>query len=118
MQYVEKLELFSRAIRSRICVTCYQRPAGSDDLPPDVARACHPKCPIFASLPKIVGAAVRFPREDVGADQLLREMVCQTCKLSPSAGDYCGESLARTCPLSRYGQDVLELLDRMLKQKK
>jgi hypothetical protein len=118
MQYVEKLELFQRAIRSRICANCYQRPPGSEEFGPEVKRTCEGKCPIFASLPKIVGAAVRYPRENVGAEQLLREMVCQSCKIHPSAGDYCAASFTRTCPLSRYGQDVLELLDRMLKQKK
>jgi hypothetical protein len=43
----------------------------------------------------------------------LRNNVCNHCTLSRTAGDYCSELLARTCPLSRYALDVVQLLERL-----
>jgi hypothetical protein len=43
----------------------------------------------------------------------IREQICQTCPASPTAGDYCGDNLARTCPLSRYAGEVVATLQQM-----
>ena len=46
-------------------------------------------------------------------EQTMRNQVCNHCTLSPTAGDFCSESLARTCPLSRHALDVVRLLERL-----
>ena len=112
MQHVDKLELFARAMRSRICTKCYQRPALSETMPPSAPRACEPTCPIFMNLPKLVGLAAR-PQVQISTELLVRHAVCQACKASSSPGDYCAEGMARTCPLSRYGSLVLEVLGKV-----
>jgi hypothetical protein len=113
MQHVDKLELFARALRSRICTKCYQRPPLSETMPPSAPRVCEPTCPIFMNLPKLVGLAARPPTQ-ISTELLVRNVVCQTCKAAPSAGDYCADGLARTCPLSRYNQDVIDVLKRTI----
>ena len=113
MQHVTKLDLFARALRSRICTKCYQRPAHSETMPPSAARICEPTCPIFMNLPKVVGLAARPPTQ-ISTELLVRHVVCQACTASTSAGDYCADGLARTCPLSRYHQDVIDVLRRTI----
>ena len=41
----------------------------------------------------------------------MKDLICARCTLAPSSGEYCAEYMARTCPLSRYARDVLELID-------
>jgi NADPH-dependent glutamate synthase beta subunit-like oxidoreductase len=113
MQHLEKLDLCRRAVRSRVCVKCYQRPLHSDAWGPADARPCEGGCPIFQNLPHLIGLAVqRRVDPAVSTEKRIRDVVCSACAASPSAGDYCAESLARTCPLSRYNQEVLDVLKR------
>jgi hypothetical protein len=44
-------------------------------------------------------------------DDVMRNVICGSCNASASAGDYCAEALARICPLSRYGAEVLMILE-------
>jgi hypothetical protein len=111
MQHKSTEELTKAAIRSRICRKCSHRPHGSEALDPLTARSCEPVCTIFIALPQIVAAWQRQP--DTEADELVQHFVCPTCKSSKSAGDFCPEHLARTCPLSCYASDVIETLEHM-----
>jgi hypothetical protein len=44
----------------------------------------------------------------------VKDVVCATCRLRPSAGEFCPDYAARTCPLSRYSGDVLAALQHVL----
>ena len=114
MQHVPKLNLTQRAIRAKICVKCYERPAGSENWSPADVRACEATCGIFQNLPRLIGMAARPdpPRQSI--DEQVRNSVCSRCMVSNSAGDYCADNLARTCPLSRYSQDVIDVLRRTI----
>lgn len=113
MQHLIQDDLARRAVRSQICPVCSQRPAGSETLSPTQSRECETTCAIFHGLPTLqTMVASRDPRLD-SVEQALRNTVCNHCTLSPSAGDYCSESLARTCPLSRYALHVVAVLQRL-----
>jgi hypothetical protein len=105
------IELATCDIREKVCTRCYQRPKGSESQGPLVARSCEADCPIFISLPQLMGLAA-IPA-GLSAESVMRESVCQTCECSASAGDYCADRLARTCPLSRYAGDVLEIVEEV-----
>ena len=104
-------DVLRRAVRGRVCPTCYQRPKGSDFDPPHVARNCEPLCPIFLNLPRLVEVAAVCASARFAFEQSVKDLICARCTLAPSSGEYCAEYMARTCPLSRYARDVLELID-------
>ena len=104
-------DVLRRAVRARVCPTCYQRPKGRDFDPPHVARTCEPLCPIFLNLPRLVEVAAVCASAPVSFEQSVKDLICARCTLAPSSGEYCAEYMARTCPLSRYARDVLELVD-------
>lgn len=113
MQHLSQDELARRAVRAQICPSCYQRPPGSESLQPDQPRQCEPRCAIFQSLPTLQTLVARRDTKLDSVEQTMRNQVCNHCTLSPTAGDYCAESLARTCPLSRYAFEVVQLLERL-----
>jgi hypothetical protein len=104
-------DVLRRAVRGRVCPRCYQRPKGSDFDPPHVARNCEPMCPIFLNLPRLAEVAAVCASAPVAFERSVKDLVCARCTLAPSSGEYCAEYMARTCPLSRYVRDVLELID-------
>lgn len=110
MQHRTGIELARHAVRSKICPRCYQRPEGSAEQGPAVPRKCESRCTIFTSLEKLLSAIEEVPA-DAAPDDIMRNKICGSCNASASAGDYCAESLVRTCPLSRYGADVLVILE-------
>jgi hypothetical protein len=113
MRHLTQDDVARRAVRAQICPVCYQRPPGSETLKPDEPRECEPHCAIFLSLPILQTlVACRDSKLD-SIEQTMRNQVCNHCTLSPSAGDFCSESLARTCPLSRHALDVIRLLERL-----
>jgi hypothetical protein len=111
MQHHSTQDVLRRAIRASVCPTCYQRPAGSETDPPHVVRACEPLCPIFLNLPRLAEVAAVCAAAPVSFEQQVKELVCARCTLSPSSGEYCSDYVARTCPLSRYARDVLQLIE-------
>jgi hypothetical protein len=112
MQHKAALELAKMAVREKVCPICTHRPPNSETLPPTVARSCEPTCTIFLNLPQMLRAAgLADPAQS--PDEVLRQYVCPSCHASVSAGDYCAEHVARTCPLSIYSADVLDLLQRL-----
>ena len=116
MQHTPIQTVAARAIRAKVCTQCYQRPAGSEALGPTIPRSCETDCSIFRNLAKLEGIAAHV--KDPGLDayeQAVRKYVCQRCTLSPSAGEFCAEYANRTCPLSRYLGDVIEVLARVPK---
>lgn len=112
MQHNPIDEVARRAVRAVACTQCYQRPAGSEALGPEVPRACEATCPLFLHLPTLVRLAPGLTAEPGAVDRALQASVCRTCRLSLTAGEYCAEFAARACPLSRYGSDVLTALAR------
>ena len=114
MQHKPPLEVAKLAIRAKVCPKCYDRPAGSESLGPEVARTCEPQCTIFLSLSKLLSAVEE--RSKLSTEQVVHNVVCQTCTSSISAGDYCADYLTRSCPLSRYAADVLTVLDKIQDQ--
>ena len=115
MQHLPTIDVARVGVRSKICTRCYQRPAGSEKWGDDVARPCEGSCTIFSGLPNLL-IAVRKAPDDASPDQVMKQFVCPTCNATPTAGDFCVEGAARTCPLSRYGGDVLTLLDTLRKR--
>ena len=110
---VLEAELCKRAVREAVCPRCTQRPPHSEHLGPEVPRSCEPTCTIFLNLPTLQEAVEkRLPVLD-WADRAIRSVACSSCQASPSAGDFCSEFFARTCPLSRYGREVIDLLQRV-----
>lgn len=99
------------AIRSGVCTTCYQRPPLSETLGPQTPRQCEPTCPVFRYLDALEMIAMDSAGAPGTVEHAMREQVCSTCDLSPTAGDYCAEMEARTCPLSRYATRVLQILE-------
>lgn len=114
MQHQPIMDVLRRAIRAKVCTACYQRPPGSEALAPDVPRNCEPLCPIFASAPRLVNVAVLCARAPASYEERVRDLVCARCTIAPTAGDYCAEFQARTCPLSRYAREVLDLIEQVV----
>ena len=108
------LDSILRAVRGTVCTTCYQRPLGSERLPNNVARACEGACPIFAHFPGLLRIAVHGDTSAPGAlDAAVRNEICNSCTLAPTSGERCIEFDDRTCPLSRYGRDVVALIEAL-----
>jgi len=113
MQNLSQDELARRAVRSQICPVCNDRPKGSESFGPAVSRVCEATCAIFQSLPALrTMLHARDPQLD-SIEQAMRNKVCNHCTLSPTAGDFCAESLGRTCPLSCHALDVVSVLERL-----
>jgi len=68
---------------------------------------------LFASLPALAEIA-EHPNPAAGSyERAVEEAVCETCLYSRSAGEYCSEQIARTCPLSRYAGHVIGGLEQL-----
>jgi hypothetical protein len=112
-----RFELAKLAIRARICTECYQRPADSETLDSTDPRTCEPTCTIFVWLPKLLGATTHGALDE-SADEAMQRLVCPGCHVCPSAGEYCIDRLDRTCPLSRYGAEVIRILEDLQRVKR
>src|ERR1700690_1089535 len=101
MQHQQRYGVMKMALRARICTQCHLRPNGSDVWLPIEERECEKSCPIFTNLPKILRMINQTGGEPpYGYEVGIRNYVCQTCKESQTAGDYCVTGLTRECPLS------------------
>jgi len=117
MQHLAKIELIDRGIREAVCVKCTQRPAGSEKLSPSVARECEPDCTIFKNLPELIRATVKTDGTTGSYEGKIRNFVCAVCDASPTSGDYCTDGMARTCPLSLYGGEVVAMIEQLMGRK-
>jgi hypothetical protein len=113
MQHLPITEVERRLAREIACVSCYQRPAGSEAFGPEVARACEGTCPLFFHLPKLARLAGHIGERPGECEAAVKDKICQGCCLKETAGDYCAGYGARTCPLSRYSAAVIARLERM-----
>jgi hypothetical protein len=114
MQHLPITEVEHRLVREIACVSCYQRPPGSEALGPQVARTCEGTCPLFLHLPRLARLANQVGDRPGECDAAVKDQICQGCILKESAGDYCPDYSARTCPLSRYSTAVISRLQRIL----
>ena len=114
MQHIPISEVERRLVRDIACMSCYQRPEGSEALGPEVARSCEDTCPLFFHLPKLVAMANQIGERPGECEHAVKDKVCQGCCLKESAGDYCADYGARTCPLSRYSAAVISRLQRLM----
>ena len=114
MQHLPITEVERRLVREIACVSCYQRPPGSEVLGPQVARTCEPTCSLFFHLPKLVRLASQVGERPGECEAAVKDQICQGCTLKESAGDYCADYGARTCPLTRYSAAVIARLQRMM----
>jgi hypothetical protein len=114
MQHLPITEVQRRLVREIACVSCYQRPPGSEALGPQVARTCEKSCPLFFHLPKLARLANHIGERPGECEAGVKDQICQGCALKESAGDYCADYGARTCPLSRYSAAVVARLERMM----
>ncbi len=111
----DKLQVAVEALREMVCPTCSIRPAGSEELGPKVARSCQAKCSVFIHLPKLMAVANVVNTDPPGVcERILNEMICQTCKVSPSGGgDYCSSRAVCSCPLSTQATTVIRVLEKV-----
>ena len=114
MQHVSYDQLVRRAIRCQVCTHCHRRPKDSERLGPKEARVCEPTCAIFLHLPELNEIATRHLNEPGAYEEGIRDAICPTCALSNSAGEFCADRMARTCPLAAYGKQVIELIEGLL----
>src|SRR5436305_12072617 len=105
--HVKEIELDKRAVRAKVCTRCYQCPHREYSLGLDVPRPCERTCTIFINLPALQAAVAQRLPVLGDADQAVEAIVCETCHARPTAGEFCAEFASRTCPLSRYGRDVI-----------
>ena len=112
MQHLPPLEVARRALRASICPACYQRPPHSESLPPAFARSCEPRCALFEQVAALqaIAHATEVDRSPARLDVLIRKQVCNNRCIHPTAGDYCGERLNATCPLSRFAPQAIAVL--------
>jgi hypothetical protein len=110
---INEMELVRRAVRAKICTRCYQCPRDQMALTPEVARSCEPECTLFHNLPALHAAVAKDLMVLADADRAVETLVCERCKARPTSGEFCAEFSSRTCPLSRYGRDVIDVLVRM-----
>ena len=111
MVHATELDVARWAIRAGICTQCYQRPRDMGQLTPVQKRPCEGTCTIFAFLDQLAQMAAGVTSRPGEFEHAMRERICSRCNLSDTAGDYCAEMEARTCPLSRYTPRVLEILE-------
>lgn len=114
MRHLPLNEIASRVARQVACARCSDRPQGSEALGPEVARPCEATCPLFVHLPKLVTLAATVSDGPDDWERGLKDAVCATCRLRPSAGEFCPDYAARTCPLSRYSGDVIGALQHVV----
>jgi hypothetical protein len=112
MQHLPIIDVERRGLRAEVCPVCYQRPAGSDNLPPTAARPCERQCTLFLFADKLTAMAARVAAEgsEVDWDRLIRDEVCNKICHRPTAGDYCLERLNATCPLYRHASRATAVL--------
>src|SRR6266487_4467208 len=96
MQHLPTTEVERRLVREIACVSCYQRPPGSETLGPQVARSCEGTCPLFLHLPKLARLASQVGDRSGECDAAVKDQICQGCILKESAGDFCPDYSART----------------------
>jgi hypothetical protein len=113
MKHSAILDSAQRAVRSMVCTQCYQRPHGSEALDAATPRPCEPACTIFRNLDRLALAVFTGRSAGQFSDDVMRQHVCPECNGSPTAGDFCSERLARTCPLSRYSTQVVTILEQL-----
>jgi hypothetical protein len=114
MQHLPVLDVMERAIREVVCTRCFMRPHGSEAYGPEVARSCEGDCTIFMNLPQLRRIAEATADASPGLfERAIRNTICAKCHHCMSAGDFCAQHLAETCPISVYGKLVLETLDRV-----
>ena len=114
MRHLPLNEVAYRLAREVACVQCYQRPPGSESLGPEVPRACEPRCPLFANLPRLMSLAQEVGDRPGDYEDAVRNSVCGACHLRPTSGDFCADYGARTCPVSRYSGQVLDAFLRVV----
>ena len=114
MQDLPITEVEKRLVREIACTSCYQRPPGSEVLGPEVRRACEGTCPLFFHLPMLVKLARQIGDRPGECEMAVKDQVCQGCALRETAGEYCADFSARTCPLSRYSTAVISRLQRIM----
>jgi hypothetical protein len=108
------LNTIERAVRGAVCPACYQRPPGSEALGNDVPRECQGGCPIFLNLPALYRIAVHDkPDNSESLDRMVKQTICTTCDAAPTHGEFCAEFQARTCPLSRFSNEVVALIETL-----
>ncbi|SRR6266568_2771170 len=114
MQHLPITEVHKSLVREIACVNCYQRPAGSETLGPQVPRTCEGVCPLFFHLPKLAKLANQIGDRPGECEMAVKDEICHSCALKGWAGEYCADFGARTCPLSRYSAAVIARLQRVL----
>jgi hypothetical protein len=113
MKHAPITETVHRLVREVACTQCYQRPPGSEALGPDVRRSCEPACPLFFHLPTLLNMAGQVGEAPGACETEVRQTVCGGCQLRPTAGEYCADYAARTCPVSRYSGEVIAAIQRL-----
>lgn len=120
MRHENVLNVMRRAIRKEICPTCFRREpfvdgTNSTEARPTEARQCEAGCSIFINLPMLKRLSQKSIHDStISLEDEILEKICARCESNETAGDYCRDRTSRSCPLSRYGFDVIEVLERVV----
>lgn len=106
-----------RAVRAEVCPQCTQREPADGDWPHlDKPRPCEPGCTIFLNLPRMRDIVVHTEGRSITPYQdAMRELICQSCQSNATAGDFCAARSTQNCPLSRYSELLVDVLERVEK---
>jgi hypothetical protein len=105
-------EIMRRAVRSSVCPICRYRPPGSEALGPAFPRICESRCTLFENLEPLADIALdQHGNTRADYETEIVNNICLRCQAAPTAGDYCAERLARTCPLAIHALRALEVIE-------
>lgn len=114
MQHLPTLEVMKRAVRAEVCPQCSQREPEGEWPHLDKPRPCEAGCTIFLNLPRLRLIVHRQHSASMTPyEEAMRELICQSCQSHHTAGDYCAPRSTRSCPLSRYADLVVDVLERV-----
>jgi len=114
MQAIAIRVVAKRALRTKVCTQCFQRPTASEELGADVPRACEPDCSIFRNVDELVRIAQEVHDPTISPyESAVHDRICERCGISTTGADFCADRTIRWCPLSRHLGEVMSTLEKL-----
>ncbi len=108
-------EEIRQGIRAFVCIKCFRRPDGSENLLPEEPRICEKACSIFLNQHRLALIAYHIEPDEKDYEKAISSLVCSQCKLNFNHAEICINRESGTCPLSIYGIEVLKLIEKIVK---
>lgn len=103
-----------RALRIGVCKDCDLRPPGSESLGADTARSCEGTCKIFCHLPQLVSTAEFLDPMIASLPRVMTRLIDDLCERTHEPCAAPAPTSNRQCPLSRYRERVIDVLQRVV----